>query len=325
MKRSARPCLTPADASPCAEEVIRWHRKGLSPISTALRRRASPRSPSTSMVSKARLTCCWSLLDGSGSTWRAFPFSRSPNNICCSSKRRANCASSLPPTIWSWRRGSRSSNLVCSFPLPQSRRNWTLPRLAEGLAQRLRALAAIRKAGEHLMSRPRMGRDFFARGEPEVDVATSGRVSYHANLYDLLAAYARQSQRHALARVRFKPREVWSLADARQALTRLVGAQADWTAFDTFLLEACADFRHAAERARVHVRSVARTRARRQDRTPPGESLCADLAPPDGDQSRRRTRRMTFVLSRGVDAAPLPPTAECAIRESSRAPASRRL
>jgi segregation and condensation protein A len=122
------------------------------------------------------------------------------------------------------------------------------PALAESLAQRLRALAAIRKAGEHLMSRPRMGRDFFARGEPEAAVNISGRISYQSNLYDLLAAYARQSQRHALARVRFKAREVWSLAEARQALTRLVGAQADWTAFDTFLLEACVapDMRRSA-------------------------------------------------------------------------------
>lgn len=115
------------------------------------------------------------------------------------------------------------------------------PALAEGLAQRLRALAVIREAGDHLMSRPRMGRDFFARGEPEAAVSTSGRISYKANLYDLLAAYARQSQHHALARVRFKVREVWSLAEARQALTRLVGIQADWTAFDSFLLEACSD------------------------------------------------------------------------------------
>jgi segregation and condensation protein A len=115
------------------------------------------------------------------------------------------------------------------------------PALAEGLAQRLRTLAVIREAGEHLMSRPRMGRDFFARGEPEAAVNVSGRISYQANLYDLLAAYARQSQRHALARVRFKAREVWSLAEARQALTRLVGIQIDWTAFDSFLLDACSD------------------------------------------------------------------------------------
>jgi segregation and condensation protein A len=112
--------------------------------------------------------------------------------------------------------------------------------LAEALARRLRALAAIRKAGEFLLNRPRLGRDFFARGEPE-PIETSRRVSYAANLYDLLAAYARQAQRHALARVRFKTREVWSLAEARQALTRLIGGQSDWTAFDDFLLQACAD------------------------------------------------------------------------------------
>ncbi len=62
---------------------------------------------------------------------------------------------------------------------------WTRPRSRRALAQRLRTLAAIRKAGEYLMSRPRLGRDFFARGEPEAAEA-SGRVSYHANLYDLL-------------------------------------------------------------------------------------------------------------------------------------------
>jgi segregation and condensation protein A len=112
--------------------------------------------------------------------------------------------------------------------------------LAEALARRLRALAAIRKAGEFLVNRPRLGRDFFARGEPE-PVDTSRRISYQANLYDLLAAYARQAQRHALARVRFKARDVWSLAEARQALTRLLGGQSDWQAFDDFLLDACAD------------------------------------------------------------------------------------
>ena len=126
------------------------------------------------------------------------------------------------------------------LPAPSQPAELDAPALAEGLAQRLRALAAIRKAGEYLMSRPRLGRDFFAREEPET-AETPGRVSYRANLYDLLAAYARQAQRHATARVRFKTREVWSLADARQALARLVGAEADWMAFEDFLLEACAD------------------------------------------------------------------------------------
>jgi segregation and condensation protein A len=126
------------------------------------------------------------------------------------------------------------------LPAPPQPTEQDASALAEALARRLRALAAIRKAGEFLLSRPRLGRDFFARGEPE-PIETSRRLSYQASLYDLLAAYARQAQRHALARVRFKTREVWSLAEARQALTRLVGGQTDWTAFDDVLRAACAD------------------------------------------------------------------------------------
>lgn len=130
------------------------------------------------------------------------------------------------------------------LPAPAQPTELDAPALAEGLAQRLRTLAAIRQAGEYLMSRPRLGRDFFARGEPEAAVETAAaRVSYRADLYDLLAAYARRAQSHALARVRFKAREVWSLAEARQALARVIGQQSDWTALDSFLTEACADSR----------------------------------------------------------------------------------
>ncbi len=112
--------------------------------------------------------------------------------------------------------------------------------LADALAQRLRKLEAIRKAAELLVSRPRLGRDFFARGAPEgVECVRSS--AFEAKLYDLLAAYARQAQKHALARVRFKARDVWSLADAREALARLIGGNCDWTAFDGWLLEACLD------------------------------------------------------------------------------------
>ena len=44
-------------------------------------------------------------------------------------------------------------------------------------------------------------------------------ATYQATLYDLLSAYARQTQKRARAHVRMKPREVWSLAQAREALT----------------------------------------------------------------------------------------------------------
>ncbi len=112
--------------------------------------------------------------------------------------------------------------------------------LAEALAQRLRKLEAIRKAAELLFGRARLGRDVFGRGEPEA-VELARRSQWEASLYDLLAAYARQAQKHARARVRFKAREVWSLAEAREALARLIGVGLDWTAFDDWLIEACLD------------------------------------------------------------------------------------
>jgi hypothetical protein len=42
-------------------------------------------------------------------------------------------------------------------------------------------------------------------------------------LYDLLSAYASQRQRTVLSRVRFQKRTVWSLAEARATLERMIG------------------------------------------------------------------------------------------------------
>jgi segregation and condensation protein A len=112
--------------------------------------------------------------------------------------------------------------------------------LADALARRLRNLEAIRKAAELLMNRPRLGRDVFGRGDPE-PVEAAGRPVYGATLYDLLSAYARQAQKHANAAVRLRTRSVWSLADAREILSRLIGRGCDWTAFDDWLIEACVD------------------------------------------------------------------------------------
>jgi segregation and condensation protein A len=112
--------------------------------------------------------------------------------------------------------------------------------LAEALARRLRRLELIRKAAALLLDRPSLGRDFFARGAPE-NVETSRGGAFEAKIYDLLAAYAQQRQKQARARVRFKAREVWSLAQAREALSRMLGFAVDWMAFDDYLARACLD------------------------------------------------------------------------------------
>jgi segregation and condensation protein A len=106
---------------------------------------------------------------------------------------------------------------------------------AEALALRLRRLEAIRDVAERLLGRPQLDRDVFRRGQPE-PIAHIKRPEWSATLYDLLSAYAQQRQRHALARVRFAKRTVWSLAEAREALERLIGQSADWSRLDEFLV-----------------------------------------------------------------------------------------
>jgi segregation and condensation protein A len=107
--------------------------------------------------------------------------------------------------------------------------------LAADLAARLQHLEAIRQAGAQLVSRHRMGHDFFARGMPEIrKIPPSG---YTATLYDLLAAYAVQRQRQALSKIKMPERKVWSLPEAREALERLIGsASHDWTRLDDYLI-----------------------------------------------------------------------------------------
>jgi segregation and condensation protein A len=107
--------------------------------------------------------------------------------------------------------------------------------MALALANRLRRLEAIREAATRLMDRPQLGRDVFARGAPE-EIAEIKRPEFTATLYDLLTAYAQQRQRSALSRVRFKQRNVWSLAEARATLERLIGQSTDWSRIDQFLI-----------------------------------------------------------------------------------------
>jgi len=108
--------------------------------------------------------------------------------------------------------------------------------MAMALANRLRRLEAIREVASRLMDRPQLNRDVFARGAPE-PIAEIKRPELTATLYDLLSAYAGQRQRKALSRVSFKQRSVWSLAEARVTLERLIGESSDWSRIDQFLMQ----------------------------------------------------------------------------------------
>lgn len=113
--------------------------------------------------------------------------------------------------------------------------------MAASLAFRLKRLEAMRDAATRLVNRNRLGRDVFARGMPE-HIPTERRSAFEASLYDLLNAYASLRQRHAVTQVTIEKRTVWSLADAREILSLLVGdVDDDWTALDHFMLRYLSD------------------------------------------------------------------------------------
>jgi segregation and condensation protein A len=108
--------------------------------------------------------------------------------------------------------------------------------LAAALALRLRRLEAMRAAAARLLALPQLGRDVFARGEPQ-PIRIYRQSNWQASLYDLLAAYARQRQKTATSHLIVTHRAVWSLAEAREALARLTGSTPDWTVIDVHLRE----------------------------------------------------------------------------------------
>ncbi|MGJ7038114.1 segregation and condensation protein A [Shinella sp. BE166] len=112
--------------------------------------------------------------------------------------------------------------------------------MAASLAFRLKRLEAMRDAATRLVNRNRLGRDVFARGMPE-HIPVERSSTFEASLYDLLNAYASLRQRHAITQVTIEKRTVWSLAEARDILSLLVGEFEDWTALDHFLLRYLTD------------------------------------------------------------------------------------
>ncbi len=109
--------------------------------------------------------------------------------------------------------------------------------LAAQLAFRLKRLEAMREALASLMGRKRLGVDLFARGMPEGIRVVRSSV-YQASIFDLLKAYAEQRQRTAVKEVvKWGGRVVWSIKQARDRLTALLGGEPDWAALDKFLEE----------------------------------------------------------------------------------------
>jgi segregation and condensation protein A len=128
------------------------------------------------------------------------------------------------------------------LPEPPTQEGPSAEEMATALANRLRRLEAIREAANRLLNRPQLQRDIFPRGSPET-IAEVRHPKYTATLYDLLTAYAAQRQSRVLASVHLAKRTVWSLAEARASLERLIGMpeSEDWGCLDDYLLRYIAD------------------------------------------------------------------------------------
>jgi segregation and condensation protein A len=113
--------------------------------------------------------------------------------------------------------------------------------LAEQLADRLVELERMRAAALWLNRRPWLGHDVFGRGAPE-SLRVEDRSGLHADLPSLLQAYV-AARRRALAKrpYRPKPRKLFSVQEALERLTRLVGALPSWTVLQGFLPDTILD------------------------------------------------------------------------------------
>jgi segregation and condensation protein A len=108
--------------------------------------------------------------------------------------------------------------------------------LAARLAFQLQRLEAMRRAAARLMARDRLGRDVFARGDPE-GIRVVRRAAWHASLYDLLKAYGAQPVLRADERYEVTRRPVWAIEAARARLEAVLGRIPDWVLLESFLPE----------------------------------------------------------------------------------------
>ncbi len=110
----------------------------------------------------------------------------------------------------------------------------TAEQMAEALAWQLRRLEAMQEAGLRLMARAQLGRDVFRRGEPE-GVPVVRHPIWAVNLYDLLKNYGEIHRRADTATLHIKPMEFYSVEEAAERLSRMLGIAVDWQSLLSFL------------------------------------------------------------------------------------------
>jgi segregation and condensation protein A len=107
--------------------------------------------------------------------------------------------------------------------------------LAFRLTDRLAELERMRAGAAWLAGRPQLFRDHFPRGAPE-DLTVQDRSGIRADLPALALAYV-AGRRRAIAKrpYRPKPRRLWSVQEAIQQLSRVLGDFPSWAVLQRFL------------------------------------------------------------------------------------------
>lgn len=113
----------------------------------------------------------------------------------------------------------------------------TAEEMADALAFQLRRLEAMQDAGQKLMARAQLNRDFFRRGAPETFRAFAVRV-FEVTLFDLLKAYGDQRRRvEGRTPLLIQPWDIHTVEDALKRLRGLLGSLPDWESLWRFLPE----------------------------------------------------------------------------------------
>ncbi len=108
--------------------------------------------------------------------------------------------------------------------------------LAAHLSFQLERLAAMREAASKLMALDQLGRDIFARGQPEA-VTRSRNLTYQVNLLDLMRAYARIRTRDDFRPYALNREDVYTMEQALDRLRGLIGFAGNWADLTSFLPE----------------------------------------------------------------------------------------
>ncbi|WP_045390748.1 ScpA family protein [Falsirhodobacter sp. alg1] len=108
--------------------------------------------------------------------------------------------------------------------------------MAAHLAFQLERLQAMRDAAAQLMARDQLGRDIFARGEPEHLVANR-RVTHTASLIDLMRAYARTRTRDEFRPFVMDRKNIFTMEEALERMRGMLNYFGAWTDLNEHLPE----------------------------------------------------------------------------------------